>query len=468
MKIVIIGAGISGCTMYLELQKHLPKSAGVEPHEIILYEAYNTDVDVTSEQRQEEHTHSSTLLVGGGLGIAANGLRVLQRLDESLLRDVVRNGYAVSSSNLKSKNGSCLMSLGAAASVDASPPMNMVMSSRDTFWRCLRARVPGDRIINKRIEKVVANPDGKNQIFFVDGSPPVEADLVIGADGVRSTAKRAIFPDAEEDPYPPHYEGLVGVGGFIPASEVKDVVDKGSVNFIFGGNGFFGYFFSNSAEDAPHRDSPYHVCEPGDSLAWWSTYEIDECPDHKNIDPADVTRQLHKRHAEWQDPAIQKILGSLEVKSMYPTWTSPPIPTWERDGVILVGDAAHALPPSSGQGSSQALEDVESLALILSHHLRNEVASEDSTSVTDYKRVFKAVANDYMALRQPHVTQILETARESQNRKREMGVIQEYMMYGFLKIMGFFPSLMARKLRSVVEYNVVDHVADILAKDSEN
>ncbi|KAJ6021081.1 hypothetical protein N7540_006585 [Penicillium herquei] len=487
MKIVIIGAGISGCTMYLELQKHLPKSVGVEPHEIILYEAYNTDVEVTSDQRQEEHTHSSTLLVGGGLGIAANGLRVLQRLDESLLRDVVRSGYAVSTSNLKSKNGLTLLSLGAAASVDASPPMNMVMSSRDTFWRCLRARVPGDRIINKRIEKVVANPDGQNEIFFVDGSLPVKADLVIGADGVRSTAKWAIFPDAKEDPYPPHYEyvispfqsfrnyhgvlenpfnhlnrGLVGVGGFIPASEVKDVVEKGSVNFIFGGNGFFGYFFSNSAEDAPDRDSPYRICEPGDSLAWWSTYEIDECPDYKNIDTADVTRQLQKRHAEWKDPAIQKILSSLEVKSMYPTWTSPPIPTWERDGVILVGDAAHALPPSSGQGSSQALEDVEALALILSHHLRNEVTSE----ISDYKRVFKAAANHYMALRQPHVAQILETARESQNRKREMGVIQEYIMYGFLKIMGFFPSLMTKKLRSVVEYNVVDHVADILAKEN--
>lgn len=256
------------------------------------------------------------------------------------------------------------------------------------------------------------------------------------------------------------------------------------MNFIFGRNGFFGYFFSNSAEDAPNRESPYHICEPGDSLAWWSTYEIEECPDHKNIDTADVTRQLHKRHAEWQDPAIQKILSSLEVKSMYPTWTSPPLPTWERDGVILVGDAAHALPPSSGQGSSQALEDVESLAMILSHHI-SKVGEQSALSSAAQKAIFKTAAAQYMALRQSHVTKILEAARENQNKKREMGVIQEYFMYGFLKIMGmfpwipavessasltdsdyigFFPSLMAKKLQSVVEYNVVDHVKDILAK----
>ncbi|KAJ5100523.1 hypothetical protein N7456_006575 [Penicillium angulare] len=464
MKIAIIGAGISGCAMYLELQKHLPKPDGSESHEIVIYEAYNTEVDTTADQRKEEATHSSTLLVGGGLGIAANGLRVLERLDDSLLRDVVRGGYAVSSSNLKSKNGSLLMTLKPNKPITPdSPPMNMVMSSRDAFWRCLRARVPDDHIVNKRIERIVAQKDGRNQIFFVDGSSPVEADLIIGADGVRSTAKQAIFPDEKEDPYPPHYEGLVGVGGFIPASEVKDVVEKGSVNFIFGGNGFFGYFFANSAEDVPNRDSPYHVCEPAGSLAWWSTYEIEECPDHKNIDTADVTRQLHKRHAEWKDPAIRKILASLEVKSMYPTWTSPPIPTWERDGVILVGDAAHALPPSSGQGSSQALEDVEALALILSHQLDN--ASKSGNSSTGYKSVFKAAAGQYMAIRQPHVTKILEAARENQNKKREMGVFQEYLMYGFLKIMGFFPNLMTNKLRLVVDYNVADHVAaEILAK----
>ncbi|KAJ5739740.1 hypothetical protein N7533_012524 [Penicillium manginii] len=433
MKIVIIGAGISGCAMYLELQKHLPKPSGAESHEIVIYEAYNTEADTTADQRPEGPTHSATLLVGGGLGIAANGLRILQRLDDSLLQDVVRGGYAVSSSNMKSKNGSLLMSLKPSVSPTAdSPPMNM--------WL----------------------PDRMGEIRYSSRTlvPPVEADLVIGADGVRSTAKRALFPDATEDPYPPHYEGLVGVGGFIPASEVKDVVEKGSVNFIFGGNGFFGYFFSNSADDAPNRDSPYHICDPGDSLAWWSTYEIEECPDHKNIDKADVTTQLQKRHEGWKDPAIQKILGSLEVERMYPTWTSAPIPTWERDGVILVGDAAHALPPSSGQGSSQALEDVEALALILAHHLRNEV----ETSSGSYKTVFKAAAGQYMEIRQPHVSKILQAAQENQNKKREMGVFQEYMMYGFLKLVGFFPSLMTTRLRSVVEYNVVDHVAEILAK----
>lgn len=208
MKIIIIGAGIAGCAAYLELRKHLPTSSG--DHVIIIYEAYSTDLNVTAEERhqkQESNTHSSTLLVGGGLGIAANGLNVLRRLDEDLLKDVVRSGYAASTFNMKSKNGWFLVSMDATGhTASEKQRMHMVASSRHSLWQALRSRIPDGHIINKRISEVVASPDGKNLIHFVDGSPSVDADLVIGADGVRSTAKRAIFPESKEDPYPPNYE----------------------------------------------------------------------------------------------------------------------------------------------------------------------------------------------------------------------------------------------------------------------
>lgn len=59
MKIAIIGAGIAGCAVYLELKKHLPRStSSSEDHEITIYEAYDTGKDVTSEDREEGPTHS--------------------------------------------------------------------------------------------------------------------------------------------------------------------------------------------------------------------------------------------------------------------------------------------------------------------------------------------------------------------------------------------------------------------------
>ncbi|TFA97852.1 hypothetical protein CCMA1212_010374 [Trichoderma ghanense] len=468
MKIAIIGGGIAGCAVYLELKKHLPKNGeSAEDHEITIYEAYDTGKDVTSDDREEGPTHSSTLVVGGGLGIAPNGLGVIQRLDEALLRDVTRGGYVISRYNMKNKNGSLLMCID-IKSPDTSEPgspskkLNMVASSRHWFWRCLRTRIPDTAIVNKRVSQVTANPEGRNTVQFVDGSDPVEADLVIGADGVKSITKRALFPDAAEDPYPPHYEGLVGIGGFIPAAGLEGLVEKGSMNFISGGNGFFGYFFSESHPSDPNRESPYVVSEPGDTLAWWSTYEIKECPNRNNLDLADISRQLRERHAQWKDPVIQRVIESARVTNMYPTWTSPPLPSWERDGVVLLGDAAHALPSTSGQGVSQVLEDCESFTLFLAHQL----ARRDSSNPTTQRQAITKAARQYMDLRKPRVTEILESAKKIQNSKRDMGIIREYAMYSFFKLLGLFPNMAAKPTRKIYEYNVADQVAEVIASDS--
>lgn len=211
MKIVIVGAGISGCSIYLALQKHLPQPpAPADNHSYTIYEAYDTARDTTFRERPvEEATRSATLIVGGGLGVGPNGLNVLKRLDESLLRSVVRSGYPYSKFQIKNSYGWDLLESQATAEVGGRQ-MNSVAMSRHSIWQCLRDKIPDEAIINKKIDRVVPNggPNGKHLIVFADGSDSVEADLVIGADGLKSTVKRAIFDveAAEEDPYPPKYE----------------------------------------------------------------------------------------------------------------------------------------------------------------------------------------------------------------------------------------------------------------------
>lgn len=213
MKIVIVGAGISGCASYLSLRKHLPQPPG-EQHTYTIYEAYDTARDTTFQERPtsatgEGATRSATLVIGGGLGVGPNGLNVLRRLDESLCRDVVRGGYPYSSFRLKSAFGWTLTNVRATARVEGRE-MNSVAMSRHSIWQCLRDRIPGRVIVNKKIDCIVPNGAGSRRhlIVFDDASESVEADLVIGADGLKSTVKRALF-DAQtpdEDPYPPRYE----------------------------------------------------------------------------------------------------------------------------------------------------------------------------------------------------------------------------------------------------------------------
>ncbi|KAJ5795839.1 uncharacterized protein N7518_004379 [Penicillium psychrosexuale] len=47
-------------------------------------------------------------------------------------------------------------------------------------------------------------------------------------------------------PISPELRRPCRVGGFIPAAGVNEVVEPGSMYFVFGGNGFFGYFFSEA------------------------------------------------------------------------------------------------------------------------------------------------------------------------------------------------------------------------------
>ncbi|KAL4919788.1 hypothetical protein BDW62DRAFT_209489 [Aspergillus aurantiobrunneus] len=418
MKIVIIGGGISGCTALQHKHQH-------------------------HAQGRDGETHSSTLVVGGGLGLFANGLNVLKRLDGEMFRGIVRGGYAIAHQNLRSKNGTLLIRMDPTADPESDGKrVHLLGTSRHS--------------LDERVVRVVASEGGRNVVSFADEGPTVEADLIFGADGIKRVTKQALFP-GQEGICKPVYQSLVGVGEFISTEEVRDLVEEGSMNLVFGGNGFFGYFFSNSAPSEPDRDSVYQVSKPGESLGWWSTYAVDECPDPKTLDMEAVAKQVRERHGDWKDPAIRKILGSLHVKSMYPTWTSPQLPTWERDGVVLVGDAAHALPSTSGQGASQDLEDVEAFTLLLSHALRG-LYQGSSPNTMAYKGAITAAARQYMEIRRPRVQSILENAQRMQNSKRRMGIIAEYAMYCAMWIAGCFPRLMSRPLKGVTNYNISEEV----------
>jgi 2-polyprenyl-6-methoxyphenol hydroxylase-like FAD-dependent oxidoreductase len=206
MKIVIIGAGISGLTTYLFLKKHLSNPAPpAKPHEIVIYETHD------ASRRLERQLHSrgateqtaNTIAIGGALGLGQNGLNVLKRLDMDLFHDVVRAGHSIIKWRMSCARGWELASVGVQTEDD--PPMNSVMIGRQTLWRCIREYVPDDAIIKQKISQVVATEGQRPVLSPADGRADVECDLVLGCDGLRSIVRMAIFSDSTVG-YPPHYE----------------------------------------------------------------------------------------------------------------------------------------------------------------------------------------------------------------------------------------------------------------------
>ena len=78
----------------------------------------------------------------------------------------------------------------------------------------------------------------------------------------------------------------------------------------------------------------------------------------------------------------------------------PRIPRWHRDRMIIIGDAAHAASPSSGQGASMAIED----AVVLTKCLRD---------LRDPDAAFTA----YAALRRPRVERVVAMGARSSSAK---------------------------------------------------
>ena len=201
------------------------------------------------------------------------------------------------------------------------------------------------------------------------------------------------------------------------------------LSVIFGANGFFGYAYTNSTASSP--------AEHGDKAVWWSTYSLKDCPaDWRHTDLDDARTQLQGRHGTWKNKTVQRILSDVEITSVYPTFTTPLLPTWERNGCVLIGDAAHALQPSSGQGGSMALEDCEALALLLHYDLQQ-----------DAEKGHMIATKQYSELRMPRLGMVHKKAQETGAMKQDMGLVQEMVMYFFIWLMS--------KSRHSVQHNLL-------------
>jgi 2-polyprenyl-6-methoxyphenol hydroxylase-like FAD-dependent oxidoreductase len=168
---------------------------------------------------------------------------------------------------------------------------------------------------------------------------------------------------------------------------------------------------------------------------WWSTVQADDLPNESRIALSDLRLQLKRHHGNWKDPFIQDIIREADVDHIYPCWTTPELPRWSQDGLILVGDAAHALNPTSGQGSSQALEDAKTLSICLSYYLAELPAGTDPAGMVD------EAAELYHGVRAPRLHAIAARTAKLANTKKELNFMEEMITCAFFWLLGKFPSI---------------------------
>ena len=174
----------------------------------------------------------------------------------------------------------------------------------------------------------------------------LEADIIIGADGIHSVVRNAIDPHAPA----PRYLGLANFGGITRGTGLGADLPPEAWTFVFGRHAFFG------ALPTPSGDVVWFVNEPRDAI---SRSEVAATTD------AAWLRHLADLAAPDSGPFADLIsAGDLDLAGDS-TFDLRRIPIWSRGRLALIGDAIHAPSPSSGQGASMALEDAVVLAACL-------------------------------------------------------------------------------------------------------
>ncbi|WP_434743661.1 FAD-dependent oxidoreductase [Micromonospora sp. SH-82] len=156
-------------------------------------------------------------------------------------------------------------------------------------------------------------------------------DLVVGADGLRSAVRSALYGDR----YPLRHAGVVAWRGLAPL----DVAVGGET---WGRGAKFGL-----TPVGPGRTNWYAVRT---APAGWR--------------PADGhPAELRRVFGDWHDP-IPRLLDTMDPAEVlcHDVHDLTPLPSYVDGHVALLGDAAHAMTPDLGQGACQALIDAVVLA----------------------------------------------------------------------------------------------------------
>jgi len=364
---LIIGGGIAGPVTAMALQR-----AGIEA---TVYEAYATAADGS----------------GGMLGLAPNGLNALATI--GLDEVVSRVAEPVSAMVVQSWTGKQL-----AKFDDPSGKPIMHVIWRADLYRALYDEAGRRGIRIEHAHRFTDAREGGDGITarFAHAST-ASADVLIGADGIRSTVRSMIDPNAPS----PRYTGLLGFGGWTTGANVASTDAR--YHMIFGRKAFFGYEVTDDGRigwfvNLPHRDpltlAQARVVSPDQ----WLQVLRDAFAGDRTPAAAILA------HAE---PADLMIIGGLEIMRTAPVWS--------RGRTVLVGDAVHVPSPSSGQGASLAIESAVELARCLRD--------------LSHREAFAA----YEKLRHDRVTRIIKLAART-NRHKAAGPVARRLRDVFMPI----------------------------------
>ncbi|MBO0887060.1 MAG: FAD-dependent monooxygenase [Acidimicrobiales bacterium] len=306
-RVAIIGGGLGGlCAASALLRRG---------HEVHVYEA--------APQLME---------VGGGLTLGPNAMKALRSIGlEDAVRAIGWSGEHQLTHNWKS--GRVLSRTSSRVTAARYGASNCTVHRGELLATFAEALDPDLVTVGARCEAVATEGDVA-VARFADGRE-AEADVVLGADGIRSAVRASLFgPDA------PRFTGkIVYRTDPIPVDSVPGGPPSPDSHLWLGPHGAVVVFRVSGGRKInmhAHHDDESYTTE-----SW-----VTECD-------RDEVLSVHER---WHE-SLNRLFSVSQVWYKWALYDRDPIPQWSKGRATLLGDAAHPMLPYLGQGVCQAIED---------------------------------------------------------------------------------------------------------------
>jgi salicylate hydroxylase len=344
-RVAIIGGGIGGLTAAIALSH-----AGIE---VAVYEA-------AAELRE----------IGAGVALHPNAMKVLRALG---VEDGVRRvgGQAQWQVMRNWKTGRVIGRTSRAQQV-ASFGVPGATAHRADLLDVLAAALPAGLVTLGRRCTRVWSDGAVAAARFADGHE-IEADVIVGADGIHSAVRTSLFgPDA------PRFTGKICYRSVVPAAAVRGARPAAEGAQWFGPHGTIVLYPLRGEELI---NVVCHYDDDGYRHESWIT----ECGRAEVLD----------RYAGWHE-SLLRLFAAADTWYKWALYDRDPLTRWTRGRVTVLGDAAHPMLPYLGQGACQAIEDGAVLATALSAE-----AADPVTGLARYERT-----------RRPRASRVVLAARE--------------------------------------------------------
>ncbi|OQE19263.1 hypothetical protein PENFLA_c019G01679 [Penicillium flavigenum] len=324
--IAIIGAGLSGLTLALALHQQSIRCT--------IYEA-----------------RSAPLNIGGAIMLSPNALRILDQL--GVYERIRYEGYDFDKLYFRSAANQPLDEYEFGSEEKYS--YRGMRIYRHVLIRELSAMVAEATIpihYDKKFVRIVSETETDVTWEFDDGTTTA-ATCLVGADGIRSKVRKYLYPELE-----PKFTNAMGVTAAVPTKQLH--VPEGYDLPVTIMNRQHGAFVI-----APQQQDGSEVLIGRQKRA----LELDREGWNQLMNDKEWCIDFLRQGASDFPEIVQRAVSDISPESinLWPFYGVPKLDKWSsaHGRVVILGDAAHAIPPSAGQGINQAFEDVYTYALIV-------------------------------------------------------------------------------------------------------